>query len=91
MHVQCSAPYAPATGPVTAPSRLEGRLTEWELLDNMRVGAFSHFRENNQRAFAALDGSVLCHHGADRNRPPSLDPPASLFAHCFTASLMSHF
>ena len=91
--MQCTvcAGHGPRHGTLSPRRPPHRSLTEWELLDNMRVGAFSHFRENNQRAFAALDGSVLCHHGADRNRPPSLDPPASLFAHCFTASLMSHF
>lgn len=63
MSIQNDAPYARAAAPPPNPAALEGRLAKWELLPNMRVGTFSHFRDNDQRAFATFDGSCLCHHG----------------------------
>ena len=62
--VLCDAPYAPTTtdpNPITP--TLEGRLATWELMPNMRIGTFSHYRENNQRVYASLDGKCVCHHG----------------------------
>jgi hypothetical protein len=62
MSVKTNAPYARQTEDVD-PRTLQGRLSNWELTPNMRVGTFSHYRDNNQRAYATLDGSCICHHG----------------------------
>ena len=62
MSVKTNAPYARQPEDVD-PQALQGRLSKWELTPNMRVGTFSHYRDNNQRAFATLDGSCICHHG----------------------------
>ena len=71
--IQNDAPYA-RTAERTDPPTLEGRLAKWELMPNMRVGAFSHWRENNQRAYATFDGSCICHHGGTPPPLPSLPP-----------------
>ena len=62
MVVQTDAPYARDTEHAT-PQTLQGRLSKWELTPNMRVGAFSHYRDNSQRAYTTFDGSCICHHG----------------------------
>jgi len=62
MPVQMSAPYA-RDGSLANASTLEGRLSHWEAMPNMRLGTFVHYRKNGHRAFATLDGSCCCHHG----------------------------
>lgn len=55
------APYAQdAAQPNTSPLEC---LAEYTLLPNMRIGAFLHYRETGQRAYAMLDGRCCCHHG----------------------------
>lgn len=60
--IQTDAPYA-RESEGAEPETLRGRYSTWKLLPNMRIGTFSHYRDNNQPAYATLDGSCCCHHG----------------------------
>ena len=60
--VQTDAPYAREPEHAN-PETLRGRYSAWELMPNMRIGTFSHYRNNDQPAYATLDGSCCCHHG----------------------------
>lgn len=62
MVVMCNAPYECKAAAEQALT-LEGRYTSWELLPNMRLGTFSHYRDNGHRAYASMDEVYLCHHG----------------------------
>ena len=60
--IQTDAPYA--REPEHAdPQTLRGRYSTWKLMPNMRIGTFSHYRDNSQPVYATFDGSSCCHHG----------------------------
>jgi len=61
--VHTLAPYTAGAGAELDTTQLQGRLKYWEVLPNMRIGTFSHYRENNERVFSTLGGSCLCVHG----------------------------
>lgn len=63
MSIVCNAPYTQHASAVPRSTPLEGRYQSWELLPNMRLGTFSKYRDNDEKAFASLDGLHLCHHG----------------------------
>jgi hypothetical protein len=63
MSIVCNAPYTQHASAAPQSTPLEGRYQSWELLPNMRLGTFAKYRDNNEKAFASLDGLHLCHHG----------------------------
>ena len=63
MSIVCNAPYTQHASTAPQSTLLEGRYQSWELLPNMRVATFAKYRDNNEKAFASLDGLHLCHHG----------------------------
>ena len=63
MAVVCAPPYTVPADTPPHTSILEGRYRSWEVLPNMRLGTFAHYRDNGQKAFASQNGGFLCHHG----------------------------